>query len=265
MTRHILRLFVASPSRTGRSPIPAGVRKPDAFGVALALGLALTVAGCGGGSVETDDTPVVAAPTDPDVVAVVRVGERTLEIREADLARSEEFHRRAYPDAAEHVNLDRVLNNDLIPHAAARIHYADKIPVLMTEIDFFLEKFRDGGRFESLQQAWRFQDSDHRRSSMRWWALDEFRFSVQGLAAFDTPIGDVAEPFVTLVGLHLLYVQDRVESGAVERPTAKVIEMIAQFEKTADVRTAPVELLRNTKVDWIREEYRPYVNTAFLF
>jgi len=271
MTRDTPRTRSRTSRPSDRSPRPEAVslRAPIAAGLAplvACLVLAATLVGCGSDPVEPIEEPTVQAPDDPAVVAIVRVRERTAEIRDEDVARSLEFHRRAYPDSLEHQQFDLVFNSDLIPHAAARAHYAKLIPVRLVEIEEFEKKFREEGiRAGSLQQAWKFQDSEYRRSSTRWWALDDFRFSVQGLAAFDTPIGNMAEPFVTLAGIHLLYVKDRIESGAIERPTANIIEMIAQFEKPADIRTAADDVVRNARVVWIRDEYLQYVSPNFRF
>lgn len=212
-----------------------------------------------GGSDTAPQIEVVAAPTDPDVMLVVN-GEP---ITKSDIARSMRFHELAYPDAPELRWTKLALENDLILLAAVKAHYKPLLAVKFAEMEGQKKQIHDTASFRRVAAEYVFQNPDQHNKTGAWQVPGDFRLSTQGLALVDTPKGEVSDPFMTLTGIHILFVEDRLTIGAPHEHKARISQLMYRFEPPAQLAAALESIQKNIYVSWVHPDYEAFVPPGY--
>lgn len=234
-------------------------RRPLVAGALLSFCCLVLLCGCGK---EEDWTPQAAAgtaPTDPEVMLVVNGAE----IRRDEIEASVGYFSRVYPEQDTEAIVRFALNEDLIPLAAVRSHYSKIISAKRAEIDNMLAGMAESkDTLRTASKQFRFNDAVFREIKEAWYTPDTFKHSTQGIAAFDTPKGELSEPFITSGGIHVLQVIDRTTLGDLSQQSAKLYQVIARFDTVENLTRTIPQVRAETRVTWVHPDYENYVSIS---
>lgn len=228
------------------------MKKPDTErkSVILLPVICLILAGaaaCNGG--EDDPGPVILRVDGMEIG--LKEFEREYYFRSAFTPIVEEGKKEAPNEFTADELRSRVLNGSIIPFAAVRQAYKDKIPEIMERAEEIHGRIsEDKSNFSDLSAEHSTPSTASSKGRLGYFGRGAMLPYPLPQKAFSMKIGEVSEPFLSTVGCHILYITDIVEGVDRTQDRVEAYHILLAYEGRPDfIQTTLADLTAKARIE----------------